>query len=298
MKKENKIKHQLKTSKSKPMQKGREKNFEVLSKTISKKIAQLNWELVIGSISNGLISKEDFWKVKKKLFTKSVQIPHSVMDQSGNVLTDSQNIILEYCNEMTHRLRKRLIRSDLKEFEGVVNDLCRQRLQKAKLKISAEFTLKEVQCAIQELKTGKCIDPMGFARELFTKTGIGLIKSIVMMLHAVKKKWHIPARFAEMYVTIIYKQKGSWKELEGHRGIFIVVILTIIFEKVIKNRILPILSRNMTQFQTGGAKGKGVVDNLFILRGIIDYTVYLDKPTLVTFYDIEKCFDSLWLRLH
>ena len=93
----------------------------------------------MGSVSNGLISKEDFWKVKNKFFPKSVQIPHSILDRRGNVLTDLQNIILEYRNEMIHRLRKRLIRSDLKEFEGVVNDLCRQRLQKAKLKISAEF---------------------------------------------------------------------------------------------------------------------------------------------------------------
>ena len=108
------------------------------------------------------------------------------MDQRGNVLTDSQNIILEYRNEVIHRLRKRLIMSDLKEFEGVVNDLCRQRLQKAKLEIGAEFTLKEVQCAIQELKTGKRIDPMGFVKKLFTKAGIGVIKSIVMMLNAVK----------------------------------------------------------------------------------------------------------------
>ena len=144
MKQEKEIKHQLKTSNSKPMQKGREKDLEVLSKTISKKITQFNWELVMGSVSNGLISKEEFWKVKKKHFPKSVQIPHSILDRSGNVLTDSQNIILEYRNEMIHRLRKRFIRSDLKEFEGVVNDLCRQRLQKAKLKISAEFTLKEV----------------------------------------------------------------------------------------------------------------------------------------------------------
>ena len=94
-----------------------------------------------------------------------------------------------------------------------------------------------------------------------------------------------------MYITVIYKQKGSWKELENHYGIFIIVILTIIFEKVIKNRILPVLSANMTQFETGG-----VVDNLLIPRGIIDHSVYLNKPTFVTFYDIEKCFDSLWLE--
>ena len=204
LKQEKEIKHQLKTSKSKPMQKGREKDLEVLSKTISRKIAQFNWELVTGSVNNRLISKEDFWKVKKKLFPESVQIPHSILDQSENVLTDSQNILLEYHNEIIHRLRKRLTRSDLKEFEGVVNDLCRQMLQKEKMKISAEFTLKEVQCAIDELKIGKCTDPMGFVRELFTRAGIGLIKSIVAMLNAVKKKWQIPTRWAEVYITMIF----------------------------------------------------------------------------------------------
>ena len=61
-----------------------------------------------------------------------------------------------------------------------------------------------------------------------------------------------------------------------------------------KNRILPVLSRNLTQIRTSGTKGKGVVDNLFILRGIIDHSVY--KPSFVTFYEIEKCCDSLWLE--
>ena len=51
----------------------------------------------------------------------------------------------------------------------------------------------------------------------------------------------------------------------------------------------------MTKFQTGGRKGKGVVDNLFILRGIIDHAKYLGRELWLTFYDIEKCFDRLWL---
>ena len=52
----------------------------------------------------------------------------------------------------------------------------------------------------------------------------------------------------------------------------------------------------MTQFQTGGVKGKGVVDNLFVLRGTIDHSKYLGKELWITFCDIEKCFDSLWLE--
>ena len=40
-------------------------------------------------------------------------------------------------------------------------------------------------------------------------------------------------------------------------------------------------------------RGESVVDNLFILQGVIDHAVYLDKQLWITFYDMEKCFDSL-----
>ena len=52
----------------------------------------------------------------------------------------------------------------------------------------------------------------------------------------------------------------------------------------------------MSKFQNGGMRGKGVVDNLFLLRGLLDHAKYLGKEVWVTFYDIEKCFDSLWLQ--
>ena len=52
----------------------------------------------------------------------------------------------------------------------------------------------------------------------------------------------------------------------------------------------------MSKFQNGGVKGKSVTDNLFILKGIIDHSKYLGKGVFITFYNIEKCSDSLWLQ--
>ena len=52
----------------------------------------------------------------------------------------------------------------------------------------------------------------------------------------------------------------------------------------------------MSNFQNGGSKGKGVVDNLFLLRALIDHLKYMGKQLWLTFYNIEKCFDSLWLE--
>ena len=58
----------------------------------------------------------------------------------------------------------------------------------------------------------------------------------------------------------------------------------------------PTLQQHMSNFQNGIAKGKGVVDNLFMLRALFDHAKYLNKESWLTSYDIEKCFDSLWLE--
>ena len=53
----------------------------------------------------------------------------------------------------------------------------------------------------------------------------------------------------------------------------------------------------MTHFRhAAGVKGKGITAKLFILRGIIDLSEYLEKEIWITFHDTEKYFDSLWLE--
>ena len=96
-----------------------------------------------------------------------------------------------------------------------------------------------------------------------------------------------------MWIKTLKKKKGSYKTLNNYRGIFIVPIISV---KLIKNRIMDTLQGTMSHFQNGGMRGKGAVDSLFILRGIIDHAMYLGKQLWITFYDNEKCFDSLWLE--
>ena len=38
------------------------------------------------------------------------------------------------------------------------------------------------------------------------------------------------------------------------------------------------------------------MDNLFVLMATVNLAKYLNKELLTTFYDIAKCFDSLWLE--
>ena len=99
-----------------------------------------------------------------------------------------------------------------------------------------------------------------------------------------------------MAIQTIMKKIGSKRKLENYRGVFLVPVASLIFEKLSKNRINPHLEQNVTKFQTGGVKGEGGLDNLIILRGIIDRAKYVGQELWLTFYDIETCFDSLWLE--
>ena len=69
----------------------------------------------------------------------------------------------------------------------------------------------------------------------------------------------------------------SYKTLNDYGGSFTVSIISVNFEKLIKNRIMDTLQGTISHFQNGGMRGKDVVDNLFILRGIIDHAIYLGK---------------------
>ena len=73
------------------------------------------------------------------------------------------------------------------------------------------------------------------------------------------------------------RKERSFKDLRNYRGIFIVPITSNIFEKLLKNRITPMLKQNMSNFQNGESEGKDVADNLFLLRALTDHSKYMGK---------------------
>ena len=140
--------------------------------------------------------------------------------------------------------------------------MCHLRLKTCLGKVSPDFTMQELSKAISELKNG-------LIREVFKKGGNDFRQPILNMVNAIKNAKECPSECSNMVIQAIMKKTGSKRRLEKFRGVFLVPIASLIFEKLLKNRVTPHLEENMTKFQTGGRKGKGVADNLFIPRGII-----------------------------
>ena len=116
------------------------------------------------------------------------------------------------------------------------------------------------------------------------------------MVNTIKNTKDCPSGWRNMVIQTIIKKTSSKRKLGNYRGVFLVPIASLIFEKLLKNITSPHLEQNMTEFQTGGVKGKGVVDNLMILRGIVEHAKYLGQGLWLTFYDIEKCLIAYGLK--
>ena len=161
--------------------------------------------------------------------------------------------------------------------------------------ISPDFTLSELKFVVKQFKNGKCMDPIGHIREVFKYSGDSFLISLLCIINKIISSRILPREWSNILIKTMKKKKGSPK-IYSYMGVFIVPILSIILENLIKNRIRNTLRNNISQFQNGGMKGKGAVDNLFIIRGMIDHALYLGKELCITFFDIEKCSDSLWLE--
>ena len=167
---------------------------------------------------NGIITKTDFWKLKRILVPKSPDLPHSVLEHVGNDITDVNNILNQYQNEFVHRLRKREIKGHFRGFEKLQNSLCLSRLQSCKDIISSDFTMDELNQVINKLSGGKCADPAGYIREIFICGGKNFRRSVLDMINKIKHSQAPPTMWNKMWVTTIKKKNGSINNLNSYRG--------------------------------------------------------------------------------
>ena len=90
---------------------------KILDKTIDKKIAQFDNDIMHNSVGHKPMSKQQFWRLKKTLAPKSISLPPSVMNSFGNEVIDPENIINEFRSEFQHRLRIREPQDHIKSYE-------------------------------------------------------------------------------------------------------------------------------------------------------------------------------------
>ena len=151
--------------------------------------------------------------------------------------------------------------------------------------------------ALKSLKNNKSSDAFGCINELFKPSVIGsdLKLAVLKLMNKIKNTQIYPHCLEVCNISSIYKSKGSKSEFTNYRGIFRVVVLRGILERLIYNDEYFNIDDNLSDANAGARKGRNIRDNLFVVNAVMNSVKRgREEAVDICAYDAEKCFDSLW----
>ena len=110
------------------------------------------------------------------------------------------------------------------------------------------------------------------------------------------KKHQFTPEFLQLAdITSLYKNKGERSNLDNDRGVFNLVTIRNILDKLCYKDEYPVIDSEMSDSNIGARKNRNIRDHLFVVNGIVNDVVKGNgPPTDLQIYDISKCFDSMW----
>ena len=162
----------------------------------------------------------------------------------------------------------------------------------AEKQIPLNIEKEQIEETIHKLKKKKAEDYEGWRNELMIFGGNEMIKSLVRVFNQVSGNLIIPEEWNHVVIKPFYKYKGPKMEMKSRRGIFLTNLVSKVFETI----VLKNDESAMYPWQNGGRKKRSAIDNILIIKGVIDNKRRLKKKTYLIFADAEKCFDKLWLE--
>ena len=238
-------------------------------------------------------SPNNFWELCKKSKNQEARAT-SIETNDGTELFGDSLITNAYREEFVHRLRKREMIPELKNYEKRTEQICQLYLQEARQNVEQQYTVEEYDAVRKNLKKKKACGRDLLPPEIYINAGSQLHTMILELFNQAKSANTTIHQWTQVLITCIYKNKGKRKQLVNHRGIFLKQILSKMFEKLNMNRIEPFV-KQIDKAQAGSRSERSPADQTFLLRAAVDHSKYLKKPLYIVLYDYKQCFDSLWL---
>ena len=262
-----------------------------------KQIQKVQEQIDAISDADGRVNTSGAWKLRKKLCPKPLEQLTAKIDKGGNLVTNPEAIKEIYLEAYADRLKHRDIIPELEHHKILREQLFYERLALAKSNKSPPWTMDQLDNVLKKLKKGKATDPAGLVNELFAYEYIGddLKESLLMLLNKIKDHYVEPDFMSLANITSFWKGKGSRHDIEYERGIFILLVIRMIKDKMIYNDIKNRIE--ISDSQVGGRSEYSIRNHLFIIYSVLNSVKQKESPPVdIHTYDLCKCFDGLWLE--
>ena len=152
-----------------------------------------------------------------------------------------------------------------------------------------------VKKAIVKLQNKRANDGSGWRAEWLKEGEEEIVKSLSILFNRIEREQRTLIQWRQTTIKSIYKGGNKANISESQRGIFLVNIISKVYElvKITQN---DKNNRKMSEMQVAGRKERSAMDNLIIMNTITKNQIAQKLNTYMFFADAVKCFDKLWLK--
>ena len=159
------------------------------------------------------------------------------------------------------------------------------------LDISEEpFSNNEFLQAKKGIRCGKASGEDGITPE-FLKYG-GLDDIVLNFVNHAFTTGHIPERWAKLIIVAVPKS-GDLSNPNNYRGISLISLVMKLYNRMIMNRLRPVLDPLLRSSQNGFRRKRTTVGQIVALRRLLEGVRSNNLSCVLTFIDFKKAFDTI-----
>ncbi|MES9882662.1 MAG: reverse transcriptase domain-containing protein [Sedimenticola sp.] len=156
-----------------------------------------------------------------------------------------------------------------------------------------DFTIDELSFSLQSMQDGKSPGPDGLTKAFYSKF-FGILAPLLLKLTVIIfESGNLSDTQKLSYITLICKNDDKSDDVKFYRPISLLNYDYKIISKSITQRLSTVLGSIIHEDQTCSVKGRTILDNVHLMRNIIDYVDQKDMECIFLNLDQEKAFDRV-----
>lgn len=152
--------------------------------------------------------------------------------------------------------------------------------------------LEEIQKAVNSLKNGKAPGVDQVTAEMLKADSKTTSSEFKKIFDIIWEEEQVPTQWTQGLICKIPK-KGNLQECGNWRGVTLLPLASKVLSKILISRIQGGVDSLLRKEQAGFRRGRGTVDQIFILRNILEQVNEWNATLYIHFVDFEKAFDSI-----
>ncbi|KAK6742759.1 hypothetical protein RB195_010182 [Necator americanus] len=153
------------------------------------------------------------------------------------------------------------------------------------------LTESEVLVCIQKMKNGKSGGDDGISAEMLKYLPPSGIREMTKIIRSIWIDERIPDSWRHAIIIPLHK-KLSVTDPRNYRGISLLRVMYKVLERIILDRLIKHREETTRYEQAGFRSGRSTMDQVFIVRRVIEISQQYSKSMQLAFLDFEAAFDS------